>query len=227
MAKAGGPYDGLVQDQPHMRLARLEARMDEMLAAQTRLAEAWRDGAPLTDQQQRDEAKRDAAKAAILDMVRASDRQDAMPRPKVFLSGPISGLTYDGSEAWREEFEALVGPEITCLSPLRAKHFLRPHGAIEQSYGEVSTLSSDRGIMTRDHYDCARADLVVCNLSGVNRVSIGTVMEVAWAFAYRKPLVMIMEPGSVHDHPMIREAISFRAKDVAEAAALVRAILLP
>lgn len=148
-----------------------------------------------------------------------------MSKPMVYCAGPISGLTHDASEKWRDDFKGIVGSEIICLSPLRAKDYLRHAGILEQSYNYP--LSSDRGIMTRDHFDCSRADLVVCNLLNVSRVSIGTVMEIAWTYSYRKPLVAIMEDGSVHDHPMIREAIGFRVKTVMEAAQLTRSILLP
>lgn len=145
---------------------------------------------------------------------------------KIYLAGPISGLSYSASEQWRDEFKRLVPSSIACYSPLRSKRFLERESTIEQSY-EASPLTTDRGIMTRDHLDCSTADLIVCNLLGVWRVSVGTVMECAWAFAYRKPLVLIMESGSVHDHPMIREAAGFRVADVPQAASVALSILRP
>jgi nucleoside 2-deoxyribosyltransferase len=146
---------------------------------------------------------------------------------KVYLAGPISGLTYDEGQDWRQEFTQLMPEQIQCYSPLRAKDYLREHGILEQSYS-MHTLSSDRGINTRDHFDCSTSDLIIANLLGATRISIGTVMEIAWAFAYRKPLVVIMEPeGNVHDHPMTREAFGFRVSSLDEAAIIVPRILLP
>lgn len=146
---------------------------------------------------------------------------------KVYLAGPISGLTYGASEIWRTEFIATLKdyPSIECFSPLRAKEYLVDAGVLEQSYAQP--LSCGRGIMTRDHNDCLTSDVIVCNLTGVQRVSIGSVMECAWAHAYRKPLIMIMEKGNVHEHPMIREAIGFHVETVAEAAMIVKALLRP
>lgn len=43
--------------------------MDEMLAAQTRFAQAWHDGVELTTQQRADEASRDRARIALLAMM--------------------------------------------------------------------------------------------------------------------------------------------------------------
>lgn len=150
-----------------------------------------------------------------------------MRRPSCYLAGPISGLTYDGAQEWRDYVRQSLAPEIECYSPLRYEHHLKQHVVLEQAH-DYHPLTSDRGIMTRDHYDCMTRDLVFVNLLGAgSRVSIGTVMEIAWAFAYRKPLVLAVESGSAHEHPMIREATGFRVGSLDEAINVTRAVLLP
>lgn len=144
--------------------------------------------------------------------------------PKVYLAGPISGLTFDEAQDWRHAFAAAMPLAIECYSPLRVKQFLRAHGVLEQSYPH-HPLSTDRGIMTRDHNDVRTADALVANLAGAPRVSIGTVMEIAWAHAYSVPVIAILD--TQHDHPMIREAVGFRVRTLDEAAAVVEALLLP
>lgn len=145
---------------------------------------------------------------------------------RIYLAGPISGYTHDESEEWRDEFKALMPPSIKCYSPLRGKRFLREKGVITQSYSDTP-FSTDKGILARDHDDCRRADLIVANLVGAEKISIGTVMEIAWGHAYRNPVLAIMDPGSVHDHPMIREAVSYRASTVYEAAEMAKTLLIP
>jgi nucleoside 2-deoxyribosyltransferase len=146
---------------------------------------------------------------------------------KVYLAGPISGLTYDEGQDWRADFTARMPKRIECYSPLRAKAYLRDKGVIEQSYEDMA-LSCDRGINTRDHNDCKTSDVIVAYLSGATRVSVGTVGEMAWAFAYRIPLVVIMEPkGNPHDHPMTREWFGFRVTTFDEAAHIIETVLLP
>jgi nucleoside 2-deoxyribosyltransferase len=72
--------------------------------------------------------------------------------------------------------------------------------------------------MTRDHWDVSRCDAVLVVLSGATRVSIGTVMELGWAYAYRKPVVAVMEEeGNPHEHGMVREALSYRVTTLDEA----------
>lgn len=48
--------------------------IDEMLAAQSRLTAAWKDGVPLTPEQIKDEQIRDGARAALLSLFERSGR---------------------------------------------------------------------------------------------------------------------------------------------------------
>ena len=146
---------------------------------------------------------------------------------KVYLAGPITGLDFGTSVGWRTYAKAALQPDIEGFSPLRCKEYLAERGALLASGYDDTVLSSARGIMTRDHHDCMTCDLILVNLLGAERVSIGTVMEIAWGHAYRKPLVVAMEKtGNVHDHAMITEAIGFRVETMDQALVTVRAILL-
>ena len=152
---------------------------------------------------------------------------------KCYLAGPIAGLTFSQSENWRDYVKTQMPPEIVCYSPLRGKDFLRQYGPIgmggrgSDTYEHITALSSARGILARDHFDCHRVDVIMCNLLGANSISIGTCMEIAFAFVYRVPLVLCMEPTNIHDHPMIREATSFTCGNLDDGISLVKAILLP
>lgn len=146
---------------------------------------------------------------------------------KAYLAGPISGLSYDAAEDWRRRARAGLAPEIAAYSPLRAQApVLRDQGRLQGSY-EENVLTSARGILARDHWDCRTADLVLVNLLGAATVSIGTVLEIAWAHAYGKPLVVAIEPGNCHQHPMLSRLIDYPVASLSEAVAVARAILLP
>lgn len=153
--------------------------------------------------------------------------------PKVYLAGAISGLTYDEGQDWRHEaVELLAAHGIVGFSPLRAKDYLKNHGVLEQSYyiknQPCATLSTDRGIITRDRWDVSSADAVLFNLLGAKRVSIGTCIEMGWADAWRKPTVFVLEPeGNVHEHPMVREVTGFRVSSLEEGIQVLVRILNP
>jgi len=152
----------------------------------------------------------------------------------IYLAGPIAGLTFDQSENWRNYVKDRMPDSIECYSPLRSKDFLRKYGRIglggkdKDTYDHESPLATARGLMSRDHNDVVTADLVFCNLLGTPRISIGTIMEIAWCYAYRKLLVVCIEKqGNLHDHPMIREATNFACDSLDEGIHLVKTILLP
>lgn len=146
---------------------------------------------------------------------------------KVYLAGPISGLTFDAAEGWRHAFSSAVDDRIECFSPLRGKDFLACRGILEGSYPE-EPLATDQAITARDRHDCTNADLVVFNLLGTTRVTIGTMIELGWADAHRIPAILVIEKeGNPHDHPMVRQTTQFRVDNLEDALALTELILLP
>lgn len=146
---------------------------------------------------------------------------------KVYLAGPISGLTYGQGQEWRAYSRDILAPVgISGYSPLRAKGFLKNHGVLNGGY-EWNPMASDRGIITRDRNDVMTSDALLVNLAGATTVSIGTMIELGWADAYRKPVVCVMDVnGNLHEHPMVRELIGYRVPDLDTALNVVQAILL-
>lgn len=174
---------------------------------------------------------------------------------KVYLAGPITGASWNKSEDWRDEIKNLanttytqVSPgdswerpfaDVKFYSPLRGKDYLKNEKEISDSYSQFK-FSTPHAIMIRDHHDVQTCDVVIANLTGADRVSIGTVMEIAWAYAYRKPVICIMEPAekqvtgfepsvgkNIHEHSMLNEAIYYRAESVEEALMALSHILNP
>lgn len=142
---------------------------------------------------------------------------------KTYLAGPITGCSYEECTEWRDEFAALC-PDIECYSPMRGKMYLSGEAKIDAEYSD-RVLSTARGIMTRDYFDCCRCDFLVINLSGASRVTIGSCMELAWAFMRQIPVIAIMEAeGNIHEHPMVNEAISYKVQTVEEAAYVANAL---
>lgn len=144
----------------------------------------------------------------------------------VYLAGPISGLSFAECVDWRQyAINELFHHGIRGLSPMRAKDYLKSEKIIDGSY-EDSVLSCARGIYTRDRFDTLRCDLMLVNLLGATKASIGTAMEFGWADSVKTPIICAIEPeGNPHDHPMIREAIGFRVATLKEALTVAISIL--
>jgi len=150
----------------------------------------------------------------------------------IYLAGPITGLSHQEATDWRDNFEEdincgfMQANYVKCLSPMRNKEHLKKVDKIDSLGHDTSPLSTSRGIMARDYFDTRRCDLLVVNFSGTTRVSIGTVMEVAWAYMLQKPVIVIGESDNIHVvHAMMTEAISYRVDTVYAAAVLARQIL--
>ena len=154
-----------------------------------------------------------------------------MNKPTIYLAGPISGTSYGECTDWRDYVTTELEPDIISFSPMRHKSYLHGETQIGDSY-ENHVMSSQRGIFARDSYDCSRVDALFVNLLGATRVSIGTVMEIAWGHAHRKPIVLVMEDWindkhNIHEHAMIKEACPFRVPTINEGVSVIKRLLLP
>jgi hypothetical protein len=75
--------------------------------------------------------------------------------------------------------------------------------------------------------DVMRCDAILVNFLGATKVSIGSVLEIAWADAWRKPIIIVMEKENIHSHAMIREMAGFITSSLDEAITIATAILSP
>lgn len=154
-------------------------------------------------------------------------------RPSVYLAGPITGLTYDEGQDWREYAQAFLAPTIDAFSPLRAKQHLRELGVLDNAgtpdskYIGLHALSEPAGITARDRFDCMGRDLVLVNFLGATQVSIGTCIELGWADAARRPIVIAMEEDNIHRHAMANQVAGFIVPTLEDALTVCKAVLLP
>lgn len=135
---------------------------------------------------------------------------------RVYLAGPIAGLSYQEATGWRNRVaNQLIEFGIESLSPLRYKSFLSNEKAIADHY-DTHVLATTKAIYTRDRWDVARSDIIFVNFLGAEKVSIGTVMEIAWADMLNKPIIIAMEEGNVHQHAMVVESAGYIVPTIEE-----------
>jgi nucleoside 2-deoxyribosyltransferase len=146
---------------------------------------------------------------------------------KIYLAGPISGLTFEEGSDWREQAKIRLAQNgLKGFSPLRAKQYLTGQGVLTGSY-EQYPLSTAKGITTRDRYDVMSSDAVLFYLKGAKTISIGTCIELGWADAFRKPAVVVMDKNDIHQHPMVTETTGYIVTSLEDAILLLERILLP
>jgi hypothetical protein len=151
-----------------------------------------------------------------------------MSKPKVYLSGPITGCTYEQATGWREEATRRLWPDIRTFSPMRGLEDKVGHSYLD--FYQDHPTQNQQSATARDRFDVRQSDLILVNLLGaLDRVSIGTIMEVAWADAFDKFIIVAMEGDdrNPHYHAMVRAVSSIVVTDLDEAIDLTRQVLLP
>lgn len=168
----------------------------------------------------------------------------------VYLSGPIAGQTYDEARyGWRATFAAQMEEGIKVLSPMRHEgHLAEVTGELKAAEQLDHFFSGARIIVEKDALDIKRCDIVVVNLLGATKVSIGTVAEIGMAQASGKTIILIMEDAgtvpigeyrsgydqsdisveygsNVHEHPFVTVPAALRLNNLDEAIYAVNALL--
>lgn len=137
---------------------------------------------------------------------------------EIYLARPISGRSYD--EVMKYYFTAVKALEnrgFDVLCPMTGKTYLRTELEFKaHGYDEYPT-STNHAIMERDRWMVKKADIIYANLSNSDRVSIGTMMELAWAHDHGKHSIVVMEDGNVHQHAFVLEAADIVFKTHMEA----------
>jgi hypothetical protein len=139
-----------------------------------------------------------------------------MPKKTIFLAGPLTGVSYKDALKWREYVESKLPADIIAFSALRGKIYLAKEYVLKASYPE-HLLTTPQGTITRDRYDVSRCDALFVNFLDTDKVSIGTIMEMAWADSRRIPIILAMENGNIHDHAFVRQVAAFVTRDLDEA----------
>lgn len=153
-----------------------------------------------------------------------------MNGPRVYLAGPIAGLLYEDCIRWRQQTKkklkkhGIIGVSPVDAESVRLKKETRPMNSLGYS---KDPLSSARGLTVKDRWYCTNADMILVNFLGAKKVSLGTVMEIAWADSARIPVVVVMESeGNPHDHAMINECSGYRVTTLEEAIRIIKSILV-
>jgi len=121
----------------------------------------------------------------------------------------MTGMTLEHVTTWRERARvALEDAGFTVLDPARGLVFLEPESVVRDAYEEEFT-ENKHVVFARDKFDATRADLLFVNLKHATRISIGTMMEMGWAYLSGRFVVTVIEKeGNPHMHTFVREASS-------------------
>jgi nucleoside 2-deoxyribosyltransferase len=136
----------------------------------------------------------------------------------VYLAGPMTGMRIEHVKEWRgHAMSRLEEAGFTVLDPARGLMFLEPEAVVKDAYDDEFT-ENRHVVFERDKFDSTRADVLFVNLKHAHRISIGTMMEMAWAHLSGRFVVTVLEKeGNPHMHAFVREASSILFDDPEEA----------
>jgi nucleoside 2-deoxyribosyltransferase len=139
---------------------------------------------------------------------------------KVYLAGPIAGQTGEAVNSSIAEKSAILADfGYLVYHPMVGKEKLINSNDIHIAQGyDFNPIANNHAIFSRDKWMVMQADIVLADLAHAGgRVSIGTMMEIAWANLMGKQVIVIMPFGNIHDHLFVREAATIIFGDIEEA----------
>ena len=140
---------------------------------------------------------------------------------RLYLAGPMAGLGYASASTWREKVTEGLSDIAECLSPLRGE--MLSNGVYSATATNASVFNTQNAIIGRDRADCCGSNLIFMNLLGAKKVSIGTMVELAWADGSRVPIIVCIEKnGNPHDSEYVRGLATYVVSSLEEGIAVAR-----
>lgn len=147
-----------------------------------------------------------------------------MYKPKLYMAGPMAGLSYEEASAWREEARAVLDHDFELISPCRNKESLRGRGKLGMHGYSDHFMCNDQTIFYRDTNDVISCDGLLVNFKDAPFISIGTPFELGVAWTLRKPIVTVMPKGNCYHHIFTVQCSTYIADTLDEACMALRSI---
>jgi len=136
----------------------------------------------------------------------------------VYVAHPITGSTRDQVLGYYARIQAALIPNgFTVYWPMIAKGPLKPETTYKSTGYDAFPQSTNHAIRNRDRFMVKHCDILYLDLTGTTTVSIGCVMELAWASDAGKHIVVIMAKENIHRHAFVLECSDIIFETEAEA----------
>lgn len=144
----------------------------------------------------------------------------------VYLAGPIAGCNRGEANDWRTQLtKRLSAFNIRGVSPLRCEPL------IGERYGvgyDDPRFGTAKAIASKNFLDVQMCDLTLCYLPremNVRKMSLGTLLELGWAHALRKPTILVTNDPQLIEHPVVQANASWILSTLDEAEEVIVGVL--
>ena len=126
---------------------------------------------------------------------------------KIYIAHPISGDSFESVVSYYEHLrDRLIYRGYKVLCPMTGKGYLRTELKFKAHGYEGKPMSTNHAIVERDRWMIGQSDIILVDLLGATRVSIGCMFELAWAMDIGKHTIVIMEMNNIHRHSFVIDA---------------------
>jgi nucleoside 2-deoxyribosyltransferase len=138
---------------------------------------------------------------------------------KIYVAHQITGSTFDevvDYYGWAREIFESFGYEVLC--PMTAKGFLRVDELEKFKPKDYKNpISTNHAIYERDQWMVKECDVLYCDFTGVDRIPIGCIFEIAWAALLGKHVITVIPPGNILQHAFMLESSDITFENTGQA----------
>ena len=139
---------------------------------------------------------------------------------KVYLAGPITEDTR--THQWRREVSRALSEKFIIDDPCSSKFdrdLIKEGDGDSKRFYELVEQHQSEILLPKSYQAVENCDIILVNfaIEPIDRPIIGTVMEIAWAYALHKVIIAIDGQGYYTKHPMITGAVNAWADTLEEA----------
>jgi len=134
-----------------------------------------------------------------------------------YLAGYISGAKIEECVKWRKDIRSYYlnkgWDDLVFLDPLNGDE----RESIDDE-GLESSLIPGKALVHRDYESVKNSDLIIANLDtfGAERPLTGTIYELAWAWEFKTPVIVITTNPRYKRHPFIIDTACMVVESVEE-----------
>lgn len=155
----------------------------------------------------------------------------------IYLAGPIMGCDKGEANDWRRyvdnELVKKTDGRLRGISPLRCEPLVGDRYTAVYADPKFGTA---RAIGSKNFADVQRCDMTLAyfpalslegDTDGVNlrMPSLGTIIEIGWAFALRKPTIVVTNDKRIYDHPVVNTCAGWLLEDLDDGVEVLVGIL--
>ena len=144
----------------------------------------------------------------------------------IYLAGPIAGCDHGEANNWRWVVNRLLAPHnILGISPLRCEPLIGERYGLNYVDPKFGTA---RAIGSKNLMDVQMTDMTLAYLPRAIvelRPSLGTIIEIGWANAFRKPTIVVTDDPYHREHPVINACAGWLLPTLDDAIEVVIGVL--